>query len=294
MRKMNLRSCKMDRNSFYTRAHFVWPPPRVRGRIYADASRSCIPMKTFLMTLLAFVAVFTNTEGQTFSTADAATASILTSQAQSPGIGNAPAVASEPITFEGWADGTVLTNQYPNVVFNDAVVLGPASLDLSDPNTGQLWVPYPPHSGTNVIYNPSAPLILTFSTPVNFVNGYFTYADGLVMQAYDSNHDLLATAQGANLYNWVAAPSDPLPNPSPNELIGVTLSSPVISSVVISSVDNTLGYGAFTADDISFTGSVNLNPVPEPSSVILLGAALLAGGYLHGFRASRARRRSTS
>lgn len=251
-------------------------------------------MKTFLTTLLVLAALFTNAKAQALSAGDVAGSSILGLQAQNTSLSNAPAVTSEPITFEGWPDGTVLTTQYANVVFNDAVVLGPASLDQSDPNTGQLWVPYPPHSGTNVIYNPNAPLILTFSSPVSFVSGYFTYANGLVMQAYNSSNDLLATAQGAYLYNWVAAPSDPIPNPSPNELVGITLSSPDISTVVISSVDNTLGYGAFTADDISFTGSVDLSPVPEPSSVILLGAAFLAGAYGYGLRGIRACRRSRS
>jgi hypothetical protein len=254
-------------------------------------------MKTFLTTLLVLAALFANAEAQTLSTGDVAGSSILTLQAQNTSLSAAPAVASEPITFEGWPDGTVLATQYPNVNFNGAVVLGPASLDRSDPITGQLWVPYPPHSGTNVIYNPNAPLTLTFSSPVSFVNGYFTYANGLVMQAYNSSNALLTTAQGtADLpYNWVAAPSDPIPNPSPNELIGIALSSPAITRVVISSVDNTLGYGAFTADDISFTGSTNNpNPVPEPSSIILLGAAFLAGACGYGLRGIRIRRRSSS
>jgi hypothetical protein len=56
-------------------------------------------------------------------------------------------------------------------------------------------------------------------------------------------------------------------------------------------VDNALGFGAFTADDISFTGSVDLNPVPEPSSVILLGAAFLAGVCRYGVQGIRGRRR---
>lgn len=270
----------------------IRPSPAAQGRIVPiDCSRPCAPMKTLFTTLLALAALFTNAEAQALSSGDTADSSILTLQAQNNVLSNAADVTSEPITFEGWPDGTVLTTQYANVNFNGAVVLGPASLVTSDPVTGQPWVPYPPHSGTNVIFDPNAPLTLTFSSPVSFVNGYFTYANGLVMQAYDANHDLLATAQGAYLYNWVAAPSDPTPNPPANEFIGISLNSPEISSVVISSVDNTLGYGAFTADDISFTGSIDLNPVPEPSSMVLLGAAFLSGAYGYGFRKIRAGRR---
>jgi hypothetical protein len=235
-------------------------------------------MKTFLTTLLALAVLFTNAEAQDTS------------------LNNAPTVASEPITFEGWPNGTSLTTQYPNVTFNGAVILGPAALDLSDPITGQPWVPYPPHSGTNLIYDPNGTLTLTFSSPVNFVNGYFTYTNGVVMTAYNSSNTLLATAQaGASPsipYNWVPAPSDPIHNPPPNQLIGITLATPSISSVVISSLDNSIPDSYVFADDISFTGSINLNPVPEPSSVILLGVVFLAGGYrYYGLRGIRALRR---
>jgi hypothetical protein len=242
-------------------------------------------MKTFFTTLLALAALFTNAEAQALSTGDAADSSILSLQAQNTSLGNAATVTSEPITFEGWPDGTVLTTQYPNVNFNGAVVLTAASAGgtLDDAS-------YPPYSGTNVITDLTGPLVLTFSSPVSFVNGYFTYAAGLVMQAYDSSNDLLATAQGAYLYNWVD-PSNPTTNPPPNELIGVTSSTADISTVIISNEFNSLGYGVFTADDISFTGSINLSPVPEPSSVILLGAAVLAGGYRYRLRSIRARRR---
>jgi hypothetical protein len=243
-------------------------------------------MKAFLTTLLALAALFANAEAQALSNGDTAGSSILTLQAQTTGLSGAQAVTSEPITFEGWSDGTVLTTQYANVNFNGAIVLTAASAGgtLDDAS-------YPPHSGTNVIYDPNAPLTLTFSSPVSFVNGYFTYADGLVMTAYGSNGQVVGTAEGAYLYNWVD-PTDPTANPPPNELVGISLSSASISSVVISSVDNTLGYGAFVADDISFTGSINLNPVPEPSSTILLGAAFLAGSCGYGFRRIRAGRRS--
>src|SRR5919108_4758621 len=108
------------------------------------------------------------------------------------------------------------------------------------------------------------------------------------MQEYDSSNNLLASAQGSYLYNWVD-PNDPTANPPPNEFVGLTLTSSSISRVVISSVDDTLGFGAFTADDISFTGSVDLNPVPEPSGVTLLGAAFLAGVCRYGFRGIRGR-----
>jgi hypothetical protein len=246
-------------------------------------------MKTFLTTLLALAALFTSLEAQTLSNEGAAGSS-LTTQDQNISLNNALFVVSQPITFEGWPDGTVLTTQYPNVDFNGAVVLTAASAGGS-----LLDSVYPPHSGTNVIYDPNGPLTLTFSSPVEFVNGYFTYAYGLTMTAYDSSNNVLATAQQANPsipYNTLD-PSDPT-GPTPNELIGITLTTPSISTVVISNALDPNLYGYITADDISFTGSVNLNPVPEPSSLILMGAAFLVGGCRYGVRGIRARRRLTS
>jgi hypothetical protein len=168
-----------------------------------------------------------------------------------------PAIAhaDQIITFEGYAPGTVFTTQFAGVDFNGATILT-AGVDLN--------APFPPHSGVNVVYNPSGPMSLTFATPVQYFEGYFTFNDGLEIQAYDSSNNLLDTFTSACAANYIGASTTCLPN----EFDMVTGTD--ISKVVI-----TGGSGNnFVLDDAQFTGSVN-SPVPEPGSLALLGSGLL-------------------
>lgn len=166
--------------------------------------------------------------------------------------------AAQTITFEGFADGTSFTTQFPGVNFQGATILTcGGSL-----NCGQ----FPPNSGVNVVYNPVGPMELLFSTPVDFFQGYFTYNSGLTVEGFDSGNNLLASAAGAFGQNFIGSGN------APNELVR-------IDAVGISRVLITGGGGNnFTLDDASFTGSINI--VPEPSTYALAGGALAAAALL--------------
>jgi hypothetical protein len=162
--------------------------------------------------------------------------------------------ADQVITFEGYPDLTVFTNQFPEVDFNGATVL-----QLG----GTLNPQFPPHSGINVVYNPSGAMSIQFVAPVGYFEGYFTYNLPLVMQAFDVSNTLLATYNSVCSANYIGAGQ----GCDPNELGIVTANG--IDHVLISGG----GGNNFTLDDAQFTGS--LSSSPEPGTLCMLGSGIL-------------------
>ena len=161
-----------------------------------------------------------------------------------------PSLFADPIlTFEGFSDLTVITNQYPRVVFNGATILT-AGISLNE-------IDFPPHSGVNVVINSVGPMELVFSSSINYFSGYLTYNNGMTVEGYDVLNNLLDTAIGAFSANFVSSG-----NP-PNEYLRIDASG--ITRVVLTGG----GSNSFVLDDAQFTGSV-----PEPSTFFLLGAGL--------------------
>lgn len=162
--------------------------------------------------------------------------------------------ADQLLTFEGFADMTVLTTQYAGINFQGATILSKGG-SLNDYD-------FPPHSGINVIYNPTGPMQLVFATAIDYFSGYVTYNSGMQIDAYDASDNLLGTVYGSYSSNYVSTG-----NP-PNELLTIATGS--ITKVVLTGG----GGNNFTLDDVKFTGSTNIVPIP---GAVLLFAPGLAG-----------------
>jgi hypothetical protein len=171
------------------------------------------------------------------------------------------------IDFEGFTDGTLLTNQYPGLTFSNTIVLA-SGVSLNE-------FEFPPRSGNNVASDENGPIRISFNPPVQGFSGYFTYSAPVTLTAFDSTNRQVGTA--ASLFSINEALSGD-PGSSPDELIQVSATTPVISSLTIAGAP---GGQSFTLDDVSLS-AVQTQPsppaAPAPSSFLLsiTGFALFA------------------
>jgi hypothetical protein len=170
------------------------------------------------------------------------------------------ATRADSIDFENLTDGTRVGSLYASsgVIFTNAVIAS-AGVSLNE-------FEFPPHSGSNVVFDAGDPITLTFLTPVSSFSGFFTYAFPLTLNGYGSSNQLLVTASSLFSTNLGLSSLN-----QPNELIQLNFPGG-IDSVTITGDP---GGGSFVLDDASFT-SVATNTVPEPGSGSLLftGVAL--------------------
>jgi len=170
------------------------------------------------------------------------------------GIKESPAIT---IDFETLSDSEVVTTQYSGlgVTFSNTTALT-AGISLNE------WE-FPPHSGSNVVFDDGGPMTLTFDLiPMADFEAYFTYLTPLTLSFYDPLDNLVGTVV-SDFFTNMALSGDP--GSSPNELISFAW-TPGFSSLVIEGDP----FGAsFTMDDLSAT------PVPEPGTLLLLGSGLL-------------------
>lgn len=169
-------------------------------------------------------------------------------------IGTAQALT---IDFETLTDSESVTTQYAGVTFSNATVLT-AGISLNE-------LEFPPHSGTNVVFDDGGPMSLAFSSPMSDFDAYFTYAEPLTLSFYNSSNALEGTDTSAFSSN-TALSGDP--GSSPNELLGFA-SAQGFSKVVIAG--DPAG-GSFVMDDVTATP---VPAVPEPGTLVLLGTGLI-------------------
>jgi hypothetical protein len=179
-------------------------------------------------------------------------------------IGSAGLAHAGPIIdFEGFSQGTVITDQYAaeGVIFgNDATILQAPYYN---------YIGYPPHSGTNVLVNTEDFQSITAASNSNSwtsVSAYYTTGDtDLELDAYNSSNVLIASVvEGIDYYT--------------SELIS-------LSAVGIAYVE--FKSEVFTIDDFTYTASA----VPEPGTLVMTLTASAVGlgcwGRQHRRRASR-------
>ena len=160
------------------------------------------------------------------------------------------------INFEGLADSTVVTTQYPGLTFSNTIVLT-SGISLNE-------FEFPPHSGVNVVSDNGGAITILFSSPVTSFSGYFTYLTSFTVTAFNGASAQVSQATSAFTSN-LALSGDP--GSSPNEFLQVTFAGG-ISSVTLTG--DPAG-GSFVMDDASLTTAT-----PEPSSILLLAAGLTA------------------
>jgi hypothetical protein len=166
------------------------------------------------------------------------------------------ALSASTITldFESFPDSTILTNQYPDLTFSNAIILT-AGLSLNE-------FEFPPHSGVNVVSDNGGPITISFAIPINSFSSYFSYVEPLTIAAFNSASAGVASATSRFSSNDALFGD---PGSSPNELIQVSFPAG-ISSVTITGDP---GGGSFVLDDVTITTGVN-STAPEPASLLLL------------------------
>lgn len=163
------------------------------------------------------------------------------------------------IDFESLSEGTDVGSLLgPALTFSNATVLT-AGTSLNE-------IEFPPTSGANVVYDSGSPLRIDFAGGISSFSAYFTYIAPLTIQFFDAS-GLLGSTTSSFDFNFGSSGN------APNELLGGAFAS--ISYVTISGFS--LG-GSFVMDDLTFepAAATPPPPIPEPSTLVLLGSGVLA------------------
>jgi hypothetical protein len=160
-----------------------------------------------------------------------------------------------PIDLESFADAEILTSQIPGLTFTNATVFT-AGISLNDAEL-------PPASGANVAIDIGGPMRIAFASPVTGFGAFFTYLTPISLEAFDGANGSLGVAL-SNFSSNLALSGDL--GSAPNEFLQVAFGG--ISYVVITG--DPFGT-SFAIDDLVVT------TVPEPTTVLLVGAGMVVG-----------------
>jgi PEP-CTERM motif len=157
------------------------------------------------------------------------------------------------IDFESFVDGDVITNQIPGLTFTNAQV-ATAGISLNE-------FDFPPHSGTNVVFDIGGPITISFESPVLSFGAYFTYLQRLSLAA--SGPAVPPTSPVFSKFsNNTGTGGDP--GSSPNEFLEVSFPGGITTVSIMADPAGS----SFTMDDATFTPGGRA-PVPEPASAFL-------------------------
>ena len=147
----------------------------------------------------------------------------------------------------------------PDVTFSNALVLTAGS-SLND-------LDFPPHSGANAAIDLGGPMRLDFAATISSFSAYFTYVAPLSLQFFDASSNLLGVVSSLLSENYTSSGN------AANELLmGAFAGTAYLTITGLSSG------GSFVMDDLSFE-TMDLAPIPEPSTLLLIGSGLAALGY---------------
>lgn len=183
----------------------------------------------------------------------------------------APASAALVVyDFDTLGDLEILDQQYVGLRFTNSSVYrsGAVGGSLNEPE-------FPPKSGDGVAVDDRGAIGISFSQPVFFVGGYFTYFTRLSFSVFDSADVLLRTVNSRFDANSLLSGDV---GSSPNEFLSFDDASGAIARIVIAGDP---GGVSFALDDLTVD---NGNTVPEPQTLWLtlglLGAGCLPRGWM--------------
>lgn len=181
-----------------------------------------------------------------------------------------PVAHAYVIDFEALADGAPVGLAYPGVEFSNSTVIR-SGVSLNE-------FEFPPRSGQAVAFDVGGAMQISFAAPVDSFEGFVTYATQLVITAFDASNAVVTTSTtlfGSNLALSGVAGS------LPNEQL--LLSGGAIRRIEIA---GSPAGGSFVLDDVTFR--LAATPVPEPMSLLLCGAALVAAASVRRIRSGPA------
>ncbi len=156
------------------------------------------------------------------------------------------------IDFEGYTAAAPITTQYAGY----GITFGGATVLVQNVN---LNPPYPPHSGTSVVYDVAGgggTVTMTFARPVSSAAGYVTSLGSVAMSCLDSKGALVGAA-ALPAANFLGAPF----GIAPNYLVAVTGGGIMKCVLQGGTTGNT-----FTLDDFTFDPTASGRIPPGPSS----------------------------
>jgi hypothetical protein len=159
--------------------------------------------------------------------------------------------SSVTINFDNLQDSEFISTQYTGLTFTNAIA-ETASISLFESE-------FPPHSSPTVAADYSGPMRIDFSTAVSDVGGYFTYAEPLLLIAFDAGNVSLGSIASKFSSNFVSSG-----NP-PNELLLL----PFNNIRYVTFLGDPAG-GSFALDDLTYNTRPAAVPVPEPGTFYLL------------------------